>query len=259
MTPEYLQVIFDAFTRAENSTTNKVQGTGLGTAITKSIVELMGCTIDVQSQDDQGTLFRVELQFRIPQGYSHQLWQKAGITDVLVVGALDARELSSGMAWLARLLFVSAFQEKILRGTPQGEAIVGDATDFEMQVIGFPSSRGQMPVMPMTVFAIGAEAAHKEEAMAVLDVLASDEALQVYSETNRVISPSKSVEVECVEALRPLNERIYQDVYVLGSNASMKVEQWGNICLIVRNLLGGATVEECMAKFDQLQEDSLKP
>ena len=36
MTPEYLETIFDAFTRAENSTTNKVQGTGLGMAITKS-------------------------------------------------------------------------------------------------------------------------------------------------------------------------------------------------------------------------------
>ncbi|MDE6923475.1 MAG: hybrid sensor histidine kinase/response regulator, partial [Oscillospiraceae bacterium] len=44
MTPEYLLTIFDAFTRAENSTTNKVQGTGLGMAITKSIVELMGGT-----------------------------------------------------------------------------------------------------------------------------------------------------------------------------------------------------------------------
>ncbi|MDE6186146.1 MAG: hybrid sensor histidine kinase/response regulator, partial [Lachnospiraceae bacterium] len=40
MTQEYLEIIFDAFTRAENSTTNKVQGTGLGMAITKNIVEL---------------------------------------------------------------------------------------------------------------------------------------------------------------------------------------------------------------------------
>ena len=64
MTPEYLETIFDAFTRAENSTTNKVQGTGLGMAITKSIVELMGGTIEVFSQVDQGSLFRVELELR---------------------------------------------------------------------------------------------------------------------------------------------------------------------------------------------------
>ena len=60
MTPEYLKVIFDAFTRAENSTTNKVQGTGLGMAITKNIVELMGGTIEVKSEVDRGTLFTVE-------------------------------------------------------------------------------------------------------------------------------------------------------------------------------------------------------
>ncbi len=65
MTPEFLETIFEAFTRAENSTTNKVQGTGLGMAITKSIVELMGGTIDVTSELNKGTLFKVELELRI--------------------------------------------------------------------------------------------------------------------------------------------------------------------------------------------------
>ena len=71
MTPEYLETIFDAFTRAENSTTNKVQGTGLGMAITKNIVELMGGTIEVFSQIDKGSLFRVDLELRVvetPEG-----------------------------------------------------------------------------------------------------------------------------------------------------------------------------------------------
>lgn len=131
-------------------------------------------------------------------------------------------------------------------------------TDFEMQVIGFPSDMGQMPVMPMTGYAVGAEAEHAEDALAVLDIILSDEALQVYSETNRVISPSKNVSVECVPALKPLNERIEEGVYVLGSNAGMKVEQWGNTCLIVRELLGGATVDECMAAFDKLQDETLE-
>ena len=130
-------------------------------------------------------------------------------------------------------------------------------TDFEMQVTGSPSSRGQMPVMPMTGWAVGAQAEHREDAMAVMDVILSDEALQLFSETNRVISPSKNVKVDCVPALRPLNDRIEEGVYVLGSNAGMNVEQWGNTCLIVRDLLGGATVEECMASFDALQDAAL--
>ena len=131
-------------------------------------------------------------------------------------------------------------------------------TDFEMQVIGFPSSLGQMPVMPMTGFGIGVDAEHAEDAMRVLDIITSDEALKVYSETNRVISPSKNVKVDCVAALKPLNDRIEEGIYVLGSNAGMKVEQWGNTCLIVRELLNGATMEECMASFDKLQEEALK-
>ncbi len=130
-------------------------------------------------------------------------------------------------------------------------------TNFEMQVIGFPSSRGPMPVMPMTGWAVGAEAEHAEDAMRVMDIMLSDEALQIFSETNRVISPSKNVKVDCVPALRPLNDRIEEGVYVLGSNAGMSVEQWGNTCLIVRDLLGGATVDECMAAFDALQDASL--
>ena len=130
--------------------------------------------------------------------------------------------------------------------------------DFNMLVIGFPSSRGQMPVMPMTGIAVGIQAEHAEDAMKTLDIMTSDEALQIYTETNKVISPSKNVSVDCIPALKPLNDRINENIYVLGSNASMKLEQWGNTCIIVRKLLNGATVDECMAEFDRLQAESLE-
>ncbi len=130
--------------------------------------------------------------------------------------------------------------------------------DFELQVIGFPSSRGPMPVVSVTGYGIGVGAKHLEDAKQVMEVLLSDEALQLYAETNQVISPSQNVEVDCVPALQPLYDRIKENVYVLGSNAGMKVEQWGNTCLIVRELLNGATVEECMQRFDRLQEESLR-
>ena len=88
MTPEYLETIFDAFTRAENSTTNKVQGTGLGMAITKSIVELMGGTIEVFSEVDRGSLFRVDLELRIQEGHAdRRFWEQRGISRVLAVDA----------------------------------------------------------------------------------------------------------------------------------------------------------------------------
>lgn len=129
--------------------------------------------------------------------------------------------------------------------------------DFNMLVIGFPSTRGQMPVIPMTGYGVGTDAEHGEDAMDIMKVILSDEALQVYAETNKVISPSRNVEVDCISALQPLNDRIEENVYVLGANAGMKVEQWGNTCLIVRELLNGSTVDECMAEFDRLQDESM--
>ena len=67
MTKEFVQHIFEPFTRAENSVTNKIQGTGLGMAITKNIVDLMGGTICVKSKKEQGSRFEVTLNLKIDQ------------------------------------------------------------------------------------------------------------------------------------------------------------------------------------------------
>lgn len=128
--------------------------------------------------------------------------------------------------------------------------------DFDMEVIGFPSDRGQMPVVSMTGISVSENSERRQETLDALEIMLSDEALQVYAETNKVISPSKNVEVECIPALKPLNDLVDEGKYVLASNAGMKVEQWGNTCLIVRKLMEGASVDECMAEFDRLQEES---
>ncbi len=63
MSEEFLQRIFVAFEREEKSTTSKIQGTGLGMAITKNLVELMGGTISVASRLHEGSRFSVEIPF----------------------------------------------------------------------------------------------------------------------------------------------------------------------------------------------------
>ena len=65
MSEAYQKTLFEPFTREEKSGTNKVQGTGLGMAITKSIVDLMGGTIRVESATGKGTRFEVVLEFPI--------------------------------------------------------------------------------------------------------------------------------------------------------------------------------------------------
>ena len=65
MSEDFAKTIFDPFTREETTTVSKIQGTGLGMAITKNIVEMMGGSITVASKKGEGTEFVVSVEFRI--------------------------------------------------------------------------------------------------------------------------------------------------------------------------------------------------
>ena len=65
MSPEYIPHMFDSFVREHNSTESKIAGTGLGLPIVKSLVDLMGGTIEVESELGKGTKFTVSLSHRI--------------------------------------------------------------------------------------------------------------------------------------------------------------------------------------------------
>lgn len=64
MSPEFAKTVFEPFTREQTATVNGIQGTGLGMAITKNIVDMMGGTITVESEPDKGTTFAVTLELR---------------------------------------------------------------------------------------------------------------------------------------------------------------------------------------------------
>ena len=64
MSQEFVQKIFSPFERERTSTVSRTQGTGLGMAITKNIVDMMGGTIEVQTEQGKGTEFIVRLPFR---------------------------------------------------------------------------------------------------------------------------------------------------------------------------------------------------
>lgn len=66
MSSEFVEKIFEPFSRETNSMTNKIQGTGLGMSITKSIIDLMGGSIDIQSELGKGSVFTVDLIFSVP-------------------------------------------------------------------------------------------------------------------------------------------------------------------------------------------------
>ncbi len=73
MSKEFVEHIFEPFEREENSTISGIQGTGLGMAITKNIVDMMNGTINVESEQGVGTEFHVSLAFRLCSGPKEQL------------------------------------------------------------------------------------------------------------------------------------------------------------------------------------------
>ncbi len=91
MSEEYQQKIFQAFTREEDSVTNKIQGTGLGMAITKNLLDLMGGAISLESEKGKGSVFTVSLEFQTgEQVMDLDFWKNHGITRMLAVDDEEA-------------------------------------------------------------------------------------------------------------------------------------------------------------------------
>ena len=93
MSPEFVKHIFEPFTRAENSVTNRVQGTGLGMAITKSIVDMVGGTIEIHSEVDKGSRFDVTLTMPIDHSAEHEVQAKGILLvtdDAVLIRNLEA-------------------------------------------------------------------------------------------------------------------------------------------------------------------------
>ncbi len=83
MSPEFMATMYQPFSRQTDSRVNSIQGTGLGLAITKQMVDLMGGTIDCQSEQGKGTTFTVTLD--IPEADVQREDMKLDPMDVLIV------------------------------------------------------------------------------------------------------------------------------------------------------------------------------
>ncbi len=85
MDKEFLARLFEPFTRADDSRVAKIQGTGLGMAITKNIVQLMNGRIDVKSEPDKGTKFTVTIFLKLQEGETPVSYDKLVDLPILVV------------------------------------------------------------------------------------------------------------------------------------------------------------------------------
>lgn len=105
MSDEFVKTVFEPFSREQTAATSEIQGTGLGMAITKNIVDLMGGTITVNSKLGIGTTFTVDLELAIGEGSAEEddenFWINHNVTRVLVVDdeediCIDITELMNG-------------------------------------------------------------------------------------------------------------------------------------------------------------------
>ena len=83
MSPEFQKIMFDPFSRADDHRTTRVQGTGLGMTITKSLVDMIGGRIDVQSEPGKGSRFTVTLKFKADEN------ERSEINGMLMIGRDD--------------------------------------------------------------------------------------------------------------------------------------------------------------------------
>jgi len=85
MSEDFLKVIFDPFTREDTKVTHEILGTGLGMAITKNLVDLMGGTIRVESQLGEGSTFTVELELHIQEKEDDpEFWSEHKVSRMIV-------------------------------------------------------------------------------------------------------------------------------------------------------------------------------
>ncbi len=85
MSKEFQEKIFDAFSREEKEATSGIQGTGLGMAITRSLVQMMGGTISVESEEGVGSTFTITLRLPGVHQDKGSFWKNHGIHRMLII------------------------------------------------------------------------------------------------------------------------------------------------------------------------------
>ena len=134
MTPEFLDRIFLPFERDGLGYANKTEGTGLGMTITKSLVDLMGGTIEVESEVGKGSLFRVDLELRIPEeqaaGY---FWERANIKSMLVADASPAAH-----AAIADFMEGTGVEVDVAASADEARKLVEARGGYDVVLVGVP-------------------------------------------------------------------------------------------------------------------------
>ena len=130
--------------------------------------------------------------------------------------------------------------------------------DFDLRVTGFPTADGQVALSTVTGFSIPASNKKMDDAKKVLEAYCTAEVSKAFCEKSGGFATRSDVttSTESLPVLADFMDDVNAGRMVAACNPSINMELWGNTCEVVRDLLAGASVDECMATIDQLQADA---
>lgn len=175
-------------------------------------------------------------------------------------GYINAEQAASYEAFEERDAYLggeSAFMTSFT-GAVTGKGRKLNDYDFDLRIVGFPTENGQVAVASVTGNAIPASDKKMDNAKKAMEAYCSQEATQVFCEKSGNFAAREDVELDMEK--QPVLEGFMDDInagrMVSASNPSINMELWGNTCTVVQHLLAGASVDDCMAEIDQLQEEA---
>lgn len=130
--------------------------------------------------------------------------------------------------------------------------------DFDLRVTGFPTVDGQVALSTVTGFSVPAANKKMDDVKKVLEAYCSAEVTETFCEKSGNFAARSDVttSTESLPVLADFMDDVNAGRMVAASNPAVNMEIWGNTCTVVRDLLDGASVDECMATIDQLQADA---
>ena len=148
MNKDYLKYVFDPFSRENESITNQIQGTGLGMAIAKNIVDLMDGSIEVESEVDKGSTFTVHLMLKVEENEELELEQTVAVTEEKIslegINVLIAEDYKINADILVELLTMEGMSCDVVSDGKQAVDIFKTSKPGEYDIILMDI---QMPVM----------------------------------------------------------------------------------------------------------------
>lgn len=175
-------------------------------------------------------------------------------------GYINAEQALEYEAFMERDAFLggeSAFMVSFT-GAVTGEGRKLNNYDFDLHVTGFPTENGQVALVNATGMVVPVNDKHMDDTKRAIAALGSAESVRIYCEKGGNFPSRSDVTTSMLgkPAVADFVDDIQDGRTVSANNPSINMELWGNVCEVVRDLLAGASVDECMETIDQLQADA---